>query len=85
MPDPHVPLKLVIKAIKLMKSGKSAGTCLIVAETLEVSGDAGIQQICDLVEAETPGDSGDEGAIQIHNLVEDIIFQGLSLLFIGRY
>ena len=46
----HNPLELVIKAIKLMKCGKAAGTSLIVAEMLKVSEVEGTQQIRDLIE-----------------------------------
>ena len=42
--------QLVIKAIKLMKCGKVAGTSLIVAEMLKASGVEGAQQIRDLIE-----------------------------------
>ena len=34
VPAPHIPLELVMKAIKLMKCGKTAGTSLIIAEML---------------------------------------------------
>ena len=49
-PDPHTPLELVIKAIKLMKRGKAAGTSLIVDEMLKASGVEGTRQIRDLIE-----------------------------------
>ena len=49
-PVPHIPPELVIKAIKLMKCGKAAGTSLIVAEMLKASGVEGAQQIRDLIE-----------------------------------
>ena len=42
-------LELVIKAIKLMKCGKAAGTSVIVAEMLKASGVEGAQQIRDLI------------------------------------
>ena len=42
-PAPHIQLELVIKAIKLMKCGKAAGTFLIVAEMLKASGVEGAQ------------------------------------------
>ena len=38
------------KDTKLMKCGKTAGTSLIVAETLEACGDVETQQIRDLAE-----------------------------------
>ena len=47
MPVPHIPLEQMIKAIKLMKCAKAAGTSLIVPERLKACGDEGIQQICD--------------------------------------
>ena len=49
-PAPYIPLELVIKAIKLMKCGKAAGTSLIRAEMLKASGVEGAQQIRDLIE-----------------------------------
>ena len=48
-PAPHIPLELVIMAIKLMKCGKVVGTSLIVAEMLKASGVEGAQQIRDLI------------------------------------
>ena len=47
---PHIPLELVIKAIKLMKCDKAAGTSQIIAEMLTASGVEGAQQIQDLIE-----------------------------------
>ena len=49
-PVPHIPLELVIRAIKLMKCGKAAGTSLIVAAMLKAPGDEGAQQMRDLIE-----------------------------------
>ena len=49
-PAPHIPLELVIVAIKLMKCGRAAGTSLIEGEMLKVSGVKGAQQIRDLIE-----------------------------------
>ena len=46
---PHIPLELMIKAIKLMKCGKAAGTSLIVAAMLKASGVEGTRQVRDLI------------------------------------
>ena len=48
-PAPHIPLELVIKAIKLMKCGEAAGTSRIIAEMLKASGVEGAQQIPDVI------------------------------------
>ena len=48
-PVSNIPLELVIKAIKLMKCGKTTGTSMIVAEMLKASGVEGAQQIRDLI------------------------------------
>ena len=45
-----IPLELVIKANKLMKSGKAVGTSLIVAVMLNARGVLGAQLIRDLIE-----------------------------------
>ena len=47
---PHIPLELVIKAMKLMKCCKAAGASMIVVEMLKASGVGGAQQIRDLIE-----------------------------------
>ena len=49
-PSPHIPLQLVIKAIKLMKCGKAAGTYLIIANILKASGVKDTLQIRYLIE-----------------------------------
>ena len=48
-PALNIPLKLVIKAIKLMKCGKAAGTPLVVVEMMKACGVERAQQICDLI------------------------------------
>ena len=47
---PYIPLELMIKAIKLMKCGKAAGTSLIIDGMLKASGAEGAWQVRDLVE-----------------------------------
>ena len=40
-PPPPIPLELVVKAMKLMKCWKDAGTSLLVAEMLKAYGTEG--------------------------------------------
>ena len=70
-PAPHIPLQLVIKAIKLMKYGKAAGTCLVLAEMLKASGVEGGQQIRDLIRSSDNDSTGFWPPGSLHTLGAD--------------
>ena len=49
-PSEPITLEMITKAITKMASGKAAGPSGIVAEMLKRVGEAGAEEVCDLVE-----------------------------------